>query len=366
MKAISSLISAVLVVAFTVATGSILILYFPSLIKTSTSNTESYIQRARSCAGGDFEIYYTKACKENLKKGLVLWLKLDEGSGSIAEDSSRYGNNGSISGATWTIGKLGNGLEFDGENDYVEIPFNKSLNTTSITISLWFESLGKTGEQELVDHRGGAQSGYNLRISGSEFPIDLIWIVGGWPDERWLSVSDVIESNTWYHVVATYDFSTGEQKLYLNSLEIASQNTNKDISGSPESIVLGSVIGHNGYFFNGTIDEVRIYNRALSEDEIKALYYEGLTNKFNVTFYMLNKGIANLGKNFTCLLILDNGSSLTKKFGLSNSFGINNPYAQISVNFDGYYPNYGLIDKIKVCSVECIDMCAEIKKEIEC
>ena len=103
----------------------------------------------------------------------------------------------------------------------------------------------------------------------------------------------------------------------------------------------------------------------MSEDEIKALYYEGLANKFNVTFYMINEGIADLGNKFSCTLILENGSTLTKNFNLNNSFGINNPYAQVSVNFDGYYPSYGLIDRIKVCSVEC-NICAEIKENTEC
>ena len=374
MKAVSTFISAVLIVAFTVTVGTILITFFPSLVRTSTASTKTYIQRARSCVGGDFEIYYTKVCKSNLKKGLVLWLKLDEGSGNITYDYSGYGNNGSLytggedSNTKWVDGKLGKALEFDGSNDWVKILDSESLKPSSeITISAWIYINSVAGglDWNCILMKGSwANNGYGFLFQDAavnngggilRFYLPGIGTIDSTPNP--------FETGKWYHVVGTYDGSY--MKIYINSNEVRSVYSGNSLTPTTHNLFIGRNNGVD-YPFNGTIDEVRIYNRALSEAEIKALYYEGLTNKFNVTFYMLNEGIADLGSRFTCILFLSNGSTLTKTFSLNTSFGINNPYAQVSVNFNGYYPSYGLIDRIKVCSVECVDMCAEIKKEIEC
>ena len=74
------------------------------------------------------------------RAGTVGYWHFDEGSGTIAYDSSGQGNNGTIYGATWTSGKVGGALEFDGKDDYVEVPDNPSLDTGSdedVTIEVW-------------------------------------------------------------------------------------------------------------------------------------------------------------------------------------------------------------------------------------
>ena len=76
----------------------------------------------------------------NPHPGLVGWWRFDEGSGSVAKDSSGYGNDGTVYGATSVTGKYGQALSFDGQSNNVQIPFNSVLNPTSaITLSTWIQ-----------------------------------------------------------------------------------------------------------------------------------------------------------------------------------------------------------------------------------
>jgi hypothetical protein len=113
------------------------------------------------------------------------------------------------------------------------------------------------------------------------------------------------------------------------------------------------------------IDEVRIYNRALSDDEIKELYYNGLTNKFNITIGLLNFGYADLGKSFNAIVYLKNGTILQLPLILNRDL-IKGSYLENNLTIDGYYPSYGLIDKIMVCSNDCQGVCSEIIVNNQC
>ena len=75
-----------------------------------------------------------------LLNGLVGWWKFDEGSGTVAYDSSGNGNNGNLTnGPTWTTGKVGGALSFDGENDYVDVPSIQSVNGGGVTFAVWIK-----------------------------------------------------------------------------------------------------------------------------------------------------------------------------------------------------------------------------------
>jgi hypothetical protein len=116
---------------------------------------------------------------------------------------------------------------------------------------------------------------------------------------------------------------------------------------------------------NMTLDEIRLYNRILAEDEIKELYYNGLTNKFNITIGLLNFGYADLGNSFTAIVYLKNGTILQLPLILDNDLS-KGYYLEKTLTIDGYYPSYGLIDKIMVCSNDCQGICSEIIVNNQC
>ena len=148
-----------------------------------------------------------------------------------------------------------------------------------------------------------------------------LWFQIQTSDGTWHNAIDsqVFPTGQWVFVAAVFSTTDG-MKLYRQGLLVGSDpNTVNDIEG--RGVDIGATPGNN-IWWNGTIDEVRIYNRALTEEEIKALYYAGLTNKFNVTFYLLNDGNAVLGRNFNVLLLLSNGSTVSKSFSLGYDFGL--------------------------------------------
>jgi hypothetical protein len=155
-------------------------------------------------------------------------------------------------------------------------------------------------------------------------------------------------------------------KLYVNGDKVAELSVSDTIN---YAYTEGVWIGHRKigepWAFNGLIDEVRIYNKALSDDEIKELYYEGLTNKFNITIGLLNSGFADLGNSFTAIVYLKNGTILQLPLVLDNNLN-KGYYLEKTLTIDGYYPSYGLVDKIMVCSNDCQGVCSEIKINNQC
>jgi outer membrane protein assembly factor BamB len=191
--------------------------------------------------------------------GLVGYWKLDEGSGTTAYDSSGYNNNGIIYGASWTSGKVNSALSFDGVDDYVDCGNDSSLMpTTAITVEAWFKA---------NDVRYGAiastvyYEGYGLYIEPDG---SMVFFPG-------ISYSPpgIIQPGVWYHVVGTFD-GTSKSKLYVNGKLVGSQGTGY-LAYTGQRLSIGTNPTRTGWF-NGIIDEVKIYNRSLSAEEIWAEY----------------------------------------------------------------------------------------------
>jgi hypothetical protein len=372
LKSISPFIASVLLIGFTIASGIIVYYFLTTLPKVQTTEVSSQASKVLSCAGATFDV---KVRNCNLLNGLVLWLPMDEGSGTIAYDYSGYGNNGTLysgyticsnpptSGCpTWVDGKIGKALSFDGVNDYVRISESPSLKITrAITIEAWVYPT-KVADlwQQIVGKRDANNiGGYLLQLTASNRFIFYIYS-GGW---RWIYATTLPANNTWFHVLGTFDGSS--LKIYVNgNLEgtIPFSGTINDVTSD---VSIGNSYAGSSEYFNGIVDEVRIYNRALSEEEIKELYYNGLTNKFNITIGLLNFGYADLGKSFNAIVYLRNGTILQLPLTLDRDL-TRGSYLEKTLTIDDYYPSYGLVDKIMVCSNYCQGVGSEIIVNNQC
>ena len=203
-------------------------------------------------------------------RGLVLWLKFNEGSGNIAYDSSFYNNHGTIYGATWTDGKFGKALSFDGVDDYVEVPDSASLDITdAITIVVWVK-FNELGKRNPIVSKSDDLRNYQLE----KIENDYLQITFQDPDGNWRSKSSTIlqiQDYNWHHVAVTHDSNSGTT-FYLDGVSQFISNPYQ-MGTNDASLKIGEGAGVGVYPINGTIDEVRIYNRALSEEEIKMLYF---------------------------------------------------------------------------------------------
>jgi len=200
------------------------------------------------------------SARADITTGLVGWWKFDEGSGITTGDSSGSNNTGTLAnGPTWTTGKIGGALSFDGVDDYVNLSTPASLTslTYPITLSLWIKpsSLGGVNSVEIMNFRVDDP---NTETKIVLYNSDL-YIAGSSHRDR-VSVNGIISTTNWNHIVYTIDGSY-TRKLFINGVV---QSFGSPDYFSPSDISIG-----NG---KSLIDEVRIYNRALSAAEILELY----------------------------------------------------------------------------------------------
>jgi len=187
-------------------------------------------------------------------------------------DASGYDNNGNISGAIFTTdtpSQKGYALSFD-DSDYINCGNDSSLNIAdAITISAWAKPFTVTGIHVVVGrHTGGADAGGTIRFNGSN--VQVIINIGG-SYINFTTTDNSIVANEWYHILYTYNGSI--EKIYVNGIEKASRNN----SGVIYTPVSGNWIGKTSacQYFHGLIDDVRIYEEALSSAQIKKLYVQG-------------------------------------------------------------------------------------------
>ena len=199
---------------------------------------------------------------------LVLYLPFDEKSGDKVKDFSIYGNNGTLEGLAgkpqWVQGRYGTALEFTvgGKNSWVEVPDSDSLDITDeITMMAWIIDKGQTTWGRIVDKNHP----YILYLGADN-------TLGGYLNDN--SIVDFhsakVPVDEWVHVAVTYDGS--ELKQYVNAELGASTPVRGKINEGKKPLTIGDAMGdqwfHNRTFI-GVIDEVKIYNRALSADEIE-------------------------------------------------------------------------------------------------
>ncbi|MBI4712537.1 MAG: LamG domain-containing protein, partial [Planctomycetes bacterium] len=205
--------------------------------------------------------------------GLVGSWHFSEGAGTTATDSTDYRNNGTISptatGPTWVDGRFGNGLSFDGTDDSVNIPDSATLDITGqISIEAWINPANLSGNKMIVGKRS------DWAVNGC--PYDLMQINDGitfyiyGASIQSAGLGGAVSANVWQHIAATYDGAN--MKVYINGVERANNPTNIAIPTNNAFVGIGRRSDGAYDYFVGLIDEVRIYNRALSASEILTRY----------------------------------------------------------------------------------------------
>ena len=208
----------------------------------------------------------------NLRRGLVLYYDFDKDGGDKVTDKSGKGNHGKVHGAKWLKNARGIGnaaYEFDhkGGNTYIEIPDAPSLNPKQLTVAVWV--MARRGGA-IVDKHGQAAKGrvgYILRGPGNG---KVNFTFG---NARWNEINmSKVQPTSWFHLTSCYDGAEG--KIFYNGVIGVKKHVGKPLVPStfPLRIGHGTYFKENNRRFFGLIDEVMIWDRVLSEEEIKQLY----------------------------------------------------------------------------------------------
>lgn len=211
------------------------------------------------------------------KNGLVLYLSFDEGDGEVAMDASDYGNDGElIGGAEWVEGKFGTAVHLPEAGDFVEVPTSESLDIIEeITMEIWanVDSIGADPYCSFITKCTADLLGaYMLHVDGSagQVAIDpLVFIDSSYG--QWPSASGAAPFGEWHYFAASYDGS--EYKTYVDGELVSTfqRNPGGEIDQSEANVAIGR---DNRYAIPGTrfmdciLDEARIWNRVLTDEEI--------------------------------------------------------------------------------------------------
>ena len=197
--------------------------------------------------------------------GLVSAYGFNEGTGTVVTDVSGNSNNGTISNATWSAsGRYGAALSFNGSTSRVDIPDSASLDlTTGMTMEAWVRptTLSSWRTVLMKEQTGGLVYGLYAN-SDTNRPSAHVYL-GAETDTRGTAQ---LAANTWTHLAATYDGSV--LRIFVNGVQASSRTLGGSILTSTSALRIG---GNSiwGEYFAGLIDEVRIYNRALTAAEIQ-------------------------------------------------------------------------------------------------
>jgi hypothetical protein len=202
------------------------------------------------------------------KAELVGWWRFDEGSGTVANDSSGNGNNGTLNGdPKWVVGYFGSALEFDGVDDWLDCGSDPSLDLTTWTITFWLKvNENKDYNGYIIKGNDAAENYEVLTYGDGHFHFPILFTDGS----RTYGNTDpgICIVGEWAHYTYSYDSSQG-RRFYKNG-ELVFEDTE---SGIPQTSTVSLSIGNEqpmSRYVNGAMDDIRIYNHLLSEPEILA------------------------------------------------------------------------------------------------
>lgn len=262
----------------------------PNYMEISGSYSNYYPVNSPLIGG---KTYYWKICANNESGGCTgnVWRFTTTGGGlptdglvayypfkGNANDESGYSNNGNNNGASLTPDRFSNSnsaYSFNGSSSYIYVSHSSSLQPTGgLTLSAWVKIDNLNNTSSLLAKGSDNSVGmYSLRYESSNhsfyFQINFSDFVPG--TQIVVNSTTTTQSNIWYNVIGVFDGTY--MKIYINGQNENSIFANSSLGNNTEVLEIGSC--DEGYFLNGALDDIRIYNRALNDAETLQLYHEG-------------------------------------------------------------------------------------------
>jgi len=196
--------------------------------------------------------------------GLLAGYGFDAGSGTTAADGSGNVNTATLVGATWDAGKTGSAVSLDGVDDRVDVPALGVFYRTGFTMEAWVKKAGAKKDVSVVGSWNPGSGGPMIWV---DFVSGRYMLTLGDSSANYLDSGVTPAVGVWQHVAATFDGSVA--RIFVDGTEVASKSFAGDV-GSTNTWRIGAYRSTPTGFFDGFIDDVRIYNRALPTLEIQA------------------------------------------------------------------------------------------------
>ena len=210
--------------------------------------------------------------------GLVAEWHFDEGTGNVLKDSSGNGNDGVIYGATWVEGKYGGALSFDGVDDYVEVPDAPELSGggKDLTVEAWVKPESVTQHVVIGKYRDMSWKDWGINIINNKLHFQYEYKSNNYDS---FYGDSILNTNVWYHVAFVYSYTDKKTILYLNGMNDGTRTLPTDLPDTDTPVQIGRAGGSYGSVsnFKGLIDEIKIYNSALTAEDIQEHCEQGPT-----------------------------------------------------------------------------------------
>ena len=202
----------------------------------------------------------------SLKQGLVgAWIPSISGSGLLLPDLSGRGNHGTLTNmdaSDWVSSEYGRALDFDGSNDYVSIPDSNQLDVTGpVSLAIWVR--GTSTANKVLTEKGNNKT-LVLQPNGAN---DFYYLDGFAGPAIVPGLNTLIFNGSWHNITATFNGAT--RSLYVDGA-LRHTSAMSTPSANADEFVIGARSG-SSVAWQGQVDDVRVYNRALSESEIRLL-----------------------------------------------------------------------------------------------
>lgn len=215
---------------------------------------------------------------QSLEEGLIVWLQLDEGTGITASDSSGNNNAGILRGGDWILGRFGNAVDLinpsqnNTDPDWIEIAHNENQNLQNqVTLAAWVKPVQLTEGAGIIT-KGENITSYAMRLTDSgqvRFTANFGEPFGWQGAGNWESFTS-IGTNEWHHIAVTYDGAN--VRFFLDGVKDDNKPATDLIFGrASQPIFIGADLPNDDQLFDGAVDDVRIYNRALTTGEMQKL-----------------------------------------------------------------------------------------------
>lgn len=199
---------------------------------------------------------------------------------SNVNDSSSYANNGTGNGLTYVTGHTGNAAQFSGNNSYASVSsLSNDLNTSAGSIAFWAKRDFANNTTVWPTHIGLGKDATNLVEVYYDPQVDMFVFhhIGNGTEVRTQASPTDFPQGEWHHIAMTWDVSANQMKVFIDGSQFGNTKTGVQ---SWNGVATNSFIGKSMTgpdYWNGALDEVLIYNRALSNSEVQTIYTGGTT-----------------------------------------------------------------------------------------
>lgn len=244
-------------------------------------------------AGGSYMLAggYVAQLKNSLQLtvqpgGLKAYYPLEENSGTFTRDSSINTNNADLQvGATWVTGKVGNGVSANASS-YVQVPDSANLTfSQNMTVSLWANQASASTDKALIAHWNQAVSSSWALQTGTSASVLRVFIASSQGDTggNCVDTDGAWSAGSWHHVALVYDGTQStaldRAKVYIDGvvrpMSVCLGTIPSSLQDSSSYLTIGAMRGL-GRYFNGSLDEVKMFNRSFTPSEVKAEYDAGV------------------------------------------------------------------------------------------